>query len=137
MIMGLPIMFLTFCNFSIKTGLILSAPQEQGHMISSFENFLLKSPISAKVCVMNLSLVIEPSAPLNSQDSLCQTYGCRHRIPDNCSRHSMENVCAFVTADNICLKPPSTWAGQYEKLLRLPKSKIPLKQKKPKNSRRN
>jgi len=52
---------------------------------------------------MNLSLVIEPSAPLNSQYSPCQTYGCRHQNPHNCSRNSMENVCVFVTADNICL----------------------------------
>ena len=28
----------------------------------------------------------------------------------------MENVCAFVTADNICLKPQTGWAKQYEKL---------------------
>jgi len=48
-------------------------------------------------------LIFEPSAPLKPQDSPCQTYGCRHRIPNNCSRNSMENVCAFVTADNICL----------------------------------
>jgi len=88
-------------------------------MISSFEKFLLRSPISAKVCVMNLSLVIEPSAPLNSQDSPCQTYGCRHQNPDNCASNSMENVCAFVTADNICLKPPAGWARQYEKLLKI------------------
>jgi hypothetical protein len=39
----------------------------------------------------------------------------------------MENVCAFVTADNICSKPPTRWAKQYEKLLSLPKSKILLK----------
>jgi len=31
----------------------------------------------------------------------------------------MEDVCAFVTADTICLKPPMTWAKQYEKLLML------------------
>ena len=99
--------------------LILSAPQEQGHMISSFEKFLLKSPISAKICVMNLSLVIEPSAPLNSQDSLSQTYGCRCRTYQNCASNSMENVCAFVTADTICLKPPTRWAKQYEKLLKI------------------
>jgi hypothetical protein len=48
MIMGLPMMSLTFCNFLIKTGLILSAPQEQGHWTSSFEKFLLKSPINKK-----------------------------------------------------------------------------------------
>jgi len=88
-------------------------------MISSFEKFLLKSPISATVCVMNLSLVIEPNAPLNSQDSPCQTYGCRHRSPYNCASHSMENACAFVTADNICLKPSTRWAKQYEKLLEI------------------
>ena len=121
MIMGKPMIFLTFCSFSIKTELILSAPQEQGHMISSFEKFLLKSPMSDTMCVMNLpkrksSLVIAPSASLNPQDSPCQTYGCRHRIPNNCSRNSMENVCAFVTADNICLKPQTGWAKQYEKL---------------------
>jgi len=31
----------------------------------------------------------------------------------------MENVCAFVTADTICLKPPTGWARQYEKLLKI------------------
>ena len=108
-------MFLTFCNFSIKTELILSAPQEQGDMISSFEKFSLKSPISVTVRVMN-QLIIEPSAPLNPQDSLHQTYGCRCRTSHNCARNSMESVCAFVTADNICLKPPKGWAKQYEKL---------------------
>jgi len=46
----------------------------------------------------------------------------------------MENVCAFVTADTICLKPPTGWPKQYKKLLEIDKSKIPLKQKKPKNS---
>jgi len=124
MIMGLPMMFLTFCNFSISKGLIRLAPQLQGHMISSLEKFLLKSPMSAKICVMNLSkqkssLVIAPSTPLNSQDSPCQTYGCRHQSPHNCARNSMQNVCAFVTTDNICLKPPSGWARQYEKLLKI------------------
>jgi len=67
---------------------------------------------------MNLSLVIESNAPLNSQGSPCQTYGCRHRSPHNCAKHSMENVCAFVTADNICLKPPTSWAKRYEALLK-------------------
>ena len=68
---------------------------------------------------MNLSLVIETSAPLNSQDSPHQTYGCRHQNPNNCANNSMENVCAFVTADNICLKPPTGWPRQYEKLLKI------------------
>ena len=91
-------------------------------MISSFEKFLLKSPISGTVKVMSTSwksLVIAPSASLNPQDSPCQTYGCRHRTPNNCVNNSMEDVCAFVTADNICLKPPTRWAKQYEKLLKI------------------
>jgi hypothetical protein len=80
--------------------------------------------MSAKLCVMNLSkwkssLVIAPSAPLNSQDSPCQTYGCRVQKPDNCMSNSMENICAFVRADTICLKPPVSWARQYEKLLKI------------------
>ena len=85
-------------------------------MISSFEKFFDKSPISGTVCVMPLSLIIDPTAPLNSQDSLHQTYGCRCRTHQNCASNSMENVCAFVTADTICLKPPTRWAKQYEKL---------------------
>ena len=68
---------------------------------------------------MNLSLVIESSAPLNPQDSPCQTYGCRRQNPDNCMNNSMENICAFVTANNICKKPPLGWAKQYEKLLKI------------------
>ena len=88
-------------------------------MISSLEKFLLKSPISGTVCVMNISLQIEIGASLNPQDSPRQTYGCRHRNPNNCASNSMENVCAFVTANNICLKPPTRWARQYEKLLKI------------------
>ena len=87
-------------------------------MISSFEKFLLKSPISVTVRLMN-KLIIEPTAPLNPQDSLHQTYGCRCRTHQNCASNSMENVCAFVTADTICLKPPTRWAKQYEKLLKI------------------
>ncbi len=68
---------------------------------------------------MNLSLVIEPSAPLNLQDSACQTYGCRHQNPDNCRNNSIQNACAFVRADNICLKPTARWAKQYKKLLKI------------------
>jgi len=64
-------------------------------------------------------LIIEPTAPLNSQDSPHQTFGCRHQNPENCSNNSMENVCAFVTADNICLKPPTSLTRQFEKLLKI------------------
>ena len=63
-------------------------------------------------------LIIDPTAPLNSQDSPNQTYGCRCRTYQNCASNSMENVCAFVKADTICLKPPRRWAKQYEELLK-------------------
>ena len=118
--MDVPMMFLTFCNFSIKIELILFAPQPQGHWTSSREKFLLKSPISATVKVMLepwKSLVIPPSDPLKPQDSPHQTFGCRHQNPQNCSSNSMERVCAFVTTKNICKKPPTGWARQYENLL--------------------
>ena len=98
----------------LRTDPTSTAPTGALHFIS--EKVSLKSPISATVCVMNLSLVIEPSAPLNSQDSPRQTYGCRHRNPNNCASNSMENVCAFVTVDNICLKPPAGWPKQYKTL---------------------
>ena len=89
-------------------------------MISSFEKFSLKSPISGTVKVMIQSwksLVIPSSDPLKPQDSPHQTFGCRHQNPDNCSSNSMERVCAFVTTKNICKKPPTGWAKQYENLL--------------------
>ena len=117
MIMGLPMMFLTFCNFSTRKGLIRLVPHPQGHWTSSREKFLLKSPISGTVKVMDSSLVIHPSEPLNTQDSPHQTFGCRHRNPQNCSSNSMERVCAFVTTKNICKKPPTGWAKQYKNLL--------------------
>ena len=119
MIMGLPMMFLTFCNFSTRKGLIRLVPHPQGHWTSSREKFLLKSPISATVKVMIQSwksLVISSSDPLKPQDSPHQTYGCRCQKPNNCMNNSMENICAFVRANNICLKPPQSWAKQYEKL---------------------
>jgi len=42
----------------------------------------------------------------------------------------MENVCAFVTADNICSKPPTHWAKQYENLLVLADSTLNKKSRK-------
>ena len=68
---------------------------------------------------MNSSLVIHPSEPLNPEDSPHQTFGCRHQNSNNCSNKSMEKTCAFVTAKNICKKPPNGLAKQYENLLML------------------
>ncbi len=55
-------------------------------------------------------------AALHSADTETQTYGCRHANPDNCKKHSLPQVCAFVRPDNICLEPSSSWKKQYLKL---------------------
>lgn len=58
-------------------------------------------------------LRISPSAPLNALDTATQTYGCRHRSPHTCPNGNMPNVCAFVTNDNICRRPPNTWKRKF------------------------
>jgi hypothetical protein len=55
-------------------------------------------------------------ALLNEGDEENQTVGCRHTNPDNCRKHSMPAVCAFVRKDNICLDPPASWPRQYQML---------------------
>ena len=66
--------------------------------------------------IMGQPLLIDRNAALKSQDSPYQTYGCRHYSPNICKCNGMENICAFVEADNICKKPPRSWTKQYEKL---------------------
>jgi len=65
---------------------------------------------------MDKFLLIDKNAALKSQDLSHQTYGCRHYNPNICKGNGMENICAFVKADNICKKPPRSWSKQYEKL---------------------
>jgi hypothetical protein len=55
-------------------------------------------------------------APLKPRDTVSQTEGCRHTNPSICGSNQLPNVCAFVREDGICLKPPLSWAKQYEKL---------------------
>lgn len=55
-------------------------------------------------------------APLNSEDRIDQTYGCRHTQPDICSSNSLDSICAFVRKDKICKKPPRSWKKVYEAL---------------------
>lgn len=56
-------------------------------------------------------------APLHSKDTAEKTYGCRHTNPDNCSKNSLEQVCAFVRRDNICQSPSKSWPKQFKRLL--------------------
>jgi hypothetical protein len=55
-------------------------------------------------------------APLKLGDSSTRTVGCRHTNPDICAKNSMQNVCAFVRSDGICLAPPASWKKQFVKL---------------------
>ena len=57
--------------------------------------------------------------PLEDLDTTEQTVGCRRNTPDNCAKHSMQSVCAFVRPDGMCLTPPMSWPKQHAKLLRL------------------
>ena len=55
-------------------------------------------------------------APLHSQDTDKQTFGCRHTNPDICSKYHMPKVCAFARPDKLCLAPPTSWPKQFHKL---------------------
>jgi len=55
-------------------------------------------------------------AALKPKDTITQTDGCRHSNPGICANNSMQNICAFVRNDGICLKPPASWPKQYKKL---------------------
>jgi hypothetical protein len=56
-------------------------------------------------------------APLQDGDTAAATVGCRHTSPDICRNNSLNGVCAFVRPDCMCLRPPKSWAKQYEKLV--------------------
>ena len=54
--------------------------------------------------------------PLRPKDTATQTEGCRHTQPDICANNQMPKACAFVRADGMCLRPPRSWAKQFEVL---------------------
>jgi hypothetical protein len=55
-------------------------------------------------------------APLTPNDTVSKTYGCRHTNPSICANNSIPKSCAFVRADEMCLKPPVSWKKQFQKL---------------------
>lgn len=65
---------------------------------------------------MEKKLNISFNAPLNKGDTENQTYGCRQNNPDICGNNGLNNVCAFVREDCICMKPSRAWKRQYQKL---------------------
>jgi hypothetical protein len=54
--------------------------------------------------------------PLYNEDSLFQTYGCRHTNPNICSNNSLSGICAFTSENNICKRPPRSWTNKFKKL---------------------
>jgi len=55
-------------------------------------------------------------ALLKKMDTETQTVGCRHANPDHCAKNLLQNVCAFVREDGICLSRPKSWPKQFKKL---------------------
>ena len=54
------------------------------------------------------------NAPLNSEDTETQTFGCRANNPYICGNNYLDGICAFVTKDHICRKPSKAWKKQYK-----------------------
>ena len=56
------------------------------------------------------------SAPLHSEDTENQTFGCRQNNPNICANNLMPGICAFVRSDCICKKPSRAWKKKYQEL---------------------
>ncbi len=54
--------------------------------------------------------------PLAECDTEDKTLGCRHTNPDICKYADVENVCAFVREDVMCMKPGRKWKNKYKEL---------------------
>jgi hypothetical protein len=57
-----------------------------------------------------------PNEPLHSKDTETMTFGCRQTSPDNCTKNSLPDICAFVRKDQMCLSPPATWRRKFKEL---------------------
>jgi hypothetical protein len=61
-------------------------------------------------------LIVDRNAPLDEYDTATETHGCRHTNPDICGNNGLSAICAFVTKNQICKKPPRSWAAQFKAL---------------------
>lgn len=43
---------------------------------------------------------------LHEEDTITQTFGCRHTNPDICSNNSIPGICVFTSDDCVCKRPP-------------------------------
>ncbi len=62
---------------------------------------------------MKINIKICKNSPLHPEDNLQQTYGCRYYNPSICKNIDLEEVCAFVRNDRVCVKPPKSWKKRY------------------------
>ena len=67
------------------------------------------------ICNIKKALLVKEQK-INKEDTLTQTFGCRHSNPDICSNNGVIGKCAFVSDDCICKMPPKSWKKKYEKL---------------------
>ncbi len=65
---------------------------------------------------MNDDIHVDFNAPLQQEDTLCTTRGCRANNPDICKYNGLPNICAYSTEDAICRHPSKAWKKQFEKL---------------------
>jgi len=56
---------------------------------------------------------IDRNAPLFTNDTENETYGCRHSNPNICKDYDLSDICAFIRKDTICKKPPKGWKKQF------------------------
>ena len=64
----------------------------------------------------NKALHFSLKAPLHTEDTESQTYGCRANNPDICKSCYVDGICAFVLEDKICKSPSAKWKKYYQQL---------------------
>lgn len=55
-------------------------------------------------------------APLIEYDTEDKTPGCIHTNSNICKYAKVENVCAFVRGDGMCMPPGRKWKNKYKVL---------------------
>ena len=68
--------------------------------------------------------LIMKNKPLQKNDNLIQTFGCRHSNPDICSMNGIKDKCAFCSDDKICKCPPKSWNKTYQVLISKKESEV-------------
>ena len=62
------------------------------------------------------NLKVPFNTPLNEIDTWRQTYSCRATNLDIYFNNYLQDVCVFVSSDEVCKKQLREWEKQYAKL---------------------